>query len=268
MNEKNRMIYLELMARIKCEIFNRQGSGFTVELLPDIDDVTIYKYSERVFNGNKYWKKDPNCRYGSTPPNDWYIRMPLAIQMALPKEIKIHRSLPTVIEDTRETAKLISPKAKAHKITGRKVYLTVSDNYAAKVYREVYTDIGIPFRDALLTKHHELLQEIILEMNSNNLDNPKSFKVSTDSIGYYYGSEDYYIVFERKGMKPLASTGQMYGMALALIEVVKKCYPECLLNRSISISSNFSKDYVKDIFTEHFWVILNAPTIKEELKEW
>ena len=62
-------------------------------------------------------------------------------------------------------------------------------------------------------------------------------------------------------MQPLNSPGQVFGMALALIETIKNNYPEFLSNHTIALSSEWtSKDAVNIKFN-----LVEEPKI---LKEW
>lgn len=271
MNDRNQEIYSQLMRHIKSEILRRQGSGFTVELAPEIRDITTYKYAEKPFSGNRYWKKDmsPLGHYSGSLPGDWPIKLTPVLKRALPKEIEVIQSPPTLLVDTRNTEKLTTIASSAYKVTGCRVHLTVPDNYAAKVYREVYTDIGIPFRDTLLTKHRELLLEII----SKDLREPCSFYMTFNLMAFYIGYDDYYyLTFESKGMQPLTSIGQMYGMALALIESIKEYYPTFLLNRTVEINYLFRPDYwAHEKNVDEINVLfksIDPPTPKIELKAW
>ena len=263
------------MKCIKSEILRHQGSGFTVELTPDIRSVTCYECAERPFSGNRYWKKSMYHGFGFAPC-DWDISLTPAVERALPKEIEVKQSLPTLIQDTRYTKKPTSPTDTALRLTGCRIHLTVPDDYAAKVYREVYTDMGIPFRDTLLTKHSELLQQITsdVEHHMENRDShtPQSFTISSKGIDFAH--DECFHSFEHLGMQPLKSEGQMYGMALAIIQKLSESYPEILRSNTIEISALHATELKRINHnaiskSDHIYIQFNyIESQKQELKEW
>ena len=269
MNDKNKEIYSQVMRCIRGEILRHQGSGFTVELAPDVRGVTCYECAERPFSGNRYWKKSMYHGFGFAPC-DYNIRLTPAVERALPKEVEVKKSLPTLIQDTRYTKRPTSPTDKARRLTGCRIHLTVPDDYAAKVYREVYTDIGIPFRDTLLTKHSELLHWIAssVEHHTDNRDRhtPSPFIIISDGIDFVH--YELGCSFKNLGMQPLNSEGQMYGMVLAIIQVLRESHPEILRNHTIEMDclgpkqGNISEsDHIRVKFN-----YIESP--KQELKEW
>ena len=97
----------------------------------------------------------------------------------------------------------------------------MSDEYASQVYREKFTDIGLPFRDRLLAKHSDLLRKILEE--TFNRSHYTYLRVFEDGVN---GDEIYRcFFFSQLNMMSLNSVGEIYGMALALVEIIKKDYP-------------------------------------------
>lgn len=139
-----------------------------------------------------------------------------------------HISLIANVEDIYE-----EPDRKARYIEGCRVYLTITDEYALRIYRELCHSL-MPRENVFLTKHKELLKEIIR---------------GTDEV-FAYGSEGHYIYvdyshvcirymvpdgafnkhrtvyFESLGMKPLNTHEQLIAIAFAFIEIMKNMYPE------------------------------------------
>jgi hypothetical protein len=71
-----------------------------------------------------------------------------------------------------------------------------------------------------------------------------------------------FISFQQYGMKPLSSLGQKYGMALALIETLKICYPE-MNNYLFTIGREYNNfDNIFVCFEE------TDALIETNLKEW
>ena len=247
MKKETKMEYVYIMQCIKSESLRRKGSGFTVELYPDMIGSTMYVGATKPFTDKKYWKFSSINTAENTPddhPLDaelkWGFHLTLALEIALRKDFEINRSLPTLIVDQRETREPRKGE-KAYQITGRRVQLSVPDSYAIKVYLEEYADIGLPFRDTLLTKHRELLKELILDRqlyfqsyDKSELHCNAKLEVFRDRI--YNTYRENCCCFERYGMQPLHSYGQVYGMALAVVEILREVYPEFLDTHTVDIA--------------------------------
>ena len=173
--------------------------------------------------------------------NQWYLTPP--VKRALPKEIKINKSFSFA--------------------TGYGECLTVPDNYAAKVYQEVYADIGIPFRDTLLTKHRELLKEIISSLFSIHSVERNTVKWIIGYNGIVQLHPEECVSFEAKGMQKLQTEGQLYGMALALAEIIKEYFDAFLSNHTIKISAGRLCYHNVDEIQIEFAYIKQEPKLTE-----
>lgn len=240
MNGKTKEKYAGFMGIIENEILKRQGSGFTVELYPEVISAMRYEGVSRLFSDKNKWQL-PVLDHDldeHTITNvlmykvDLSCRLRHEVERNLPKEIVVEKSFPTVILDEREYKDPNRTGAKAYRIVGRRVYVTVPNDYASKIFRDTYINIGLPFRDVLLTQHSKILNEIV------GFTGTYRFTVTTHGItrgNFSFCGEDDprdYLTFEKLGMLPLNSNGQMYGMAMAIVETIKKQIPsmrDCIL---------------------------------------
>ena len=217
-----------LMSCIRNEILAQNGLGFKVELPPIRIKFETY---EKQFcaiseNPNGYiWVLSSLRKPGTIIPLSarWrFIHYDEINIDILPKGVTIEKSAPCLLCDER-TKDLHCHKYKgkylAAYLEGQRVYLSISNEYATRIFKELYTDIGIPFRDRLLSKHQDILNEIVEYLGTSAYEED-SFTVYAGAVDCSFRLDAYY--FKDVYMKPLASIGQMYGMALALIETLKK----------------------------------------------
>ena len=212
--------------RIHSEILTRNGSGFTVELSPIIIKYEVYEMQCNSCAENTEditWVllsvKNPDAPIYSQPSLRQFHYDQINIE-ELPDGIILKKTSPCVLYDGRVSSKLQRRKKKKVSYKeGQRVYLTVSNEYASRIFKEVYTDIGIPFKNRLLSKHQDILNEIVKYLGTSTYEE-NNFTVYKGSVDCSFHSDPYY--FKDVYMKPLSSIGQMYGMALALIETLKE----------------------------------------------
>lgn len=248
------------MDLIECEVLKREGVGFTVELFPLIIKREKYvKKPSTTSNPDEYiWEWESSKPFGSYGEPDWDIKLDHISVDELPQGIIIEQTIPVVLLDER----LVTSRRKtAEYIEGRRVFLKVSNEYASETFKQIYTDIGLPFRDRLLENYNHILRKIIVSINDDCCG--RKFSVNFEKISYdakceyydeydglesYIGSDDIY--FSEFYMKPLGSVGQMYGMALAIIEKLKDSYFS-FCNSIFTISREISqKDNYDNIVVE------------------
>lgn len=231
-------------------VLQYHGKGFDVQIFPEI---TInkkfnghvhlfskkYSYRPAVFIGTEYASSEQILS------TDLCIEYNAVIakgaESKLPAGITIKKSAPTVLLDERikEDWKpnMSFDHEGANYAEGRRVYISVSDDYAAKVFKETYETPGVKFKNVLLTKY----KDIILEMTSLIQQFYTSqFFVDDNYVGWSSGiacktsryiNTNHYdigeaISFDKFEMKPLESLGQKYGMILAIIEMLKNSNPK------------------------------------------
>lgn len=214
------------------------------------------------------------------------------IENKLPRGITISKTLPVVLHDTRDfyesvgTApchkdtlkdfqlKYMHPIKHPEYIEGRRVYLTVTDEYASRIFEEKCCR-ELAFRDILLTKYENILKEIANYFLSYCHIPRLTFTVGYSGIGVWWNSGDYTyggrgFSFKDWEMRNLNSYVELYGMAFALIETVKTIDPNwnhadfILYEREATINIDNR---------EHILIHYKLPpqTIVEEskkLKEW
>lgn len=115
-------------------------------------------------------------------------------------------------------------------IEGRRVYITVTDEYAARVFNEV-CDSKYTFRNLLLSKYDHILTEIAstwgYPLHGYSPKKELHFEVSSSKVrlrGMYVADMGYdwsIICFKDFGMRDLTSHEQLYGMAIAVIDTLK-----------------------------------------------
>ena len=135
-------------------------------------------------------------------------------------------------------------------IEGNRVYLTVSDDYANRIFNATCNS-EYPFRNYLLEKHDQVLRDIALKIECSRYGMfEEIFRISrygVDIRGSYEGDGCGYnwdtISFEEFGLTNLKTYEQLYGMAIALIDTKKKLDPEWT-KASFSISHDNDKTSV------------------------
>ena len=286
--------YATIIDYVQKEVLSHNGRGFTIQICPEITKHEIYRSYTPLFGKAKHAYKfdlwgDTN---GFTSigylictgyPSEWKAVISQSIEKTgdtLPNGVAIEKEPRTILLDERETGRSKEGSRVAggyHYLEGRRVYISVSDEYAARIFKEVYTETGFPFRDLLLTKHEHILQEI-----ASKIPNPeyhgKVFFVDNDCVGigegYRYDADFPHVTgrnkcyvdaifFEKLGMKSLESIGQKYGMALATIETIKNNYPE--LRNAI-----FSLKYTENTIQVDYKKIPPKPVTKPQpnLNDW
>ena len=210
------------------EIFNGKGSGFKVELSPILTKYEVYEWqriSSAVNSNELIWtlsEQSPSRQIYSKMV--WYQFHYDQIDTGnLPRGIILEKTSLGVVYDGRIRLPL---KKRVEYMEGPQVFLTVSDDFASQIYQERYIDVGIPFRDRILSKHQEILKELTKHivpsycseaMYNDYID---FFVVYKDSVYGSFGEKSFH--FRTVGMRSLDSIGQMYGMALALIDTLKE----------------------------------------------
>ena len=216
-----------LMSCIRNEILAQNGLGFKVELPPIRIKFETYEkqFCATSENPNGYiWVLSSLRRVGTIIPlaKRWRSCYCSEIDMDdLPQGITIEKDAPCLLCDERTEELHYRRKGKylAAYLEGQRVFLTVSNEYASRIFKEVYANIGIPFRDRLLSKHQDILNGIVEYLGTSTYEE-NDFTVYKGSVDCSFHSDPYY--FKDVYMKPLSSIGQMYGMALALIETLKE----------------------------------------------
>ena len=213
----------------------------------------IWKFY-RADTNKKYISKfqrriDDALNYDRIDCVDWAVDISPEIEKQLPKGVIIHKTSPVVLYDGRDFVPNILSKGpmvhirrleegqryktekdgrKADYIEGRRVYLTVTDEYAAQLFNEVCNS-KYPFINLLLTEYPHILKEIVKTWGRSHIFTDEIyFKISYSAIslrGAYEGDGCGYdwdtIRFKTFGMRDLNSDEQLYGMAVAIIDTVK-----------------------------------------------
>lgn len=230
----------ELLSVIECEVAVHEGSGFTWEVSPIITTDRVYRAHEKWFGkAGLEWKENRGEKcpsyfainhntvlpaYATTNHTVDLETTGIDWKQALPAGISVQMTPPLVLRDDTVLRKPNGYQDRAYYLAGKRVYLTVTDEYAARVFREVYTDIGLPFRDLLLAKHHQILKKIALSFNLLLSHRKEDLELRVRFEGVCVGSK--YFEFKDFGMQPLDTRGQLYGMLLAIIETLNNEYPE------------------------------------------
>ena len=228
-----------ILAIVHINIFNHKGSGFALEANPEITKVRRFKPYDKFFDkdGETIWKE---CFFGESLKNykpgiygsDLNVSIDDNIAKALPKGVFIKKTEPVILRD-ETTWNRPTYNYGAHRVEGKRVYVTVTDEYAARFYKETYINVGLPFWDKLFNKYNHILTTITSSINPVLLrfKSETKFIILPDEIhvsGNLIGPLDSvrYIEFAKLGMEPSSSAGYIYGMALALVETLKKTFPE------------------------------------------
>ena len=226
----------DIVDYVERQVLMSNGKGFSRQLFPEITKHKALNGHVPLF-GKKYWYRPDilegpreraeeilkTCRL--EPPVDWNAVISDDVEKfgnKLPTGITIQKSEIVVLRDERIKEEWHRPMSlthdKANYIEGRRVYISVSDEYAAKVFKDTYTDPGVKFRDLLLTKYEYILKEVASSIDNNFRIN----KFETDFIMGEGSGIDIDVIFKKFDMQPLGSWGQRYGMVLAIIETLKK----------------------------------------------
>ena len=189
-----------LMSCIRNEILAQNGLGFKVELPPIRIKFETYEkqFCATPENPNKYiWVLSSLQKKGTIIPvaGRWQSCYCDEIDIdVLPQGITIEKAAPCLLCDQR-TEELHCNKYKgkylAAYLEGQRVYLSVSNEYASRIFKELYTDIGIPFRDRLLTKHQDILNEIVEYLGTSAYEE-NSFTVYKGAVDCSFHSDAYY----------------------------------------------------------------------------
>ena len=164
-----------------------------------------------------------------------------------------------------------------------KIHIYVTEEYSSYVFNTLYGNEGIPFCNYLLETYEELLKKIVLdylrifppffEYGIKLLGKSCCFGVAQKGFAtddnFSFSSDDMwndYIQFSEFKMSALNSVGQQYGMALALIQTIKDCYPEfedsvCTMHIEQILTQNPIGGYI-------IQVRLKMPATPIKLKEW
>ena len=265
----NEMGIKEVLDKIYKEIVARAGKGFTIEVNSEVTKFNTWKEYGMlaVVKKKRTDIKYVRPSYHENPD----ISISKKVENELPTGITIKKTLPVVLYDTQNEY-FVSNQVY---VEGHRVYLTVTDEYASKILSEVYTSECL-FRDRLLKKHAHILKDIALRLDLSKPAINKTFEVLYDGIYYAYNDRDgcYFVtkvLFEEFEMDNLSSYTQLYGMALAILEILEKD-PDCIcseINCEISINSPSSrmKDGIHVLFGRKVKPEPTQPP-KKELKTW
>lgn len=249
----------DIVERVEKTVLQYNGKGFTIEVLPEITTHKTYKGYVPLLNSAKYayrpdWFRSATYRGTSLEiashlfKIDWNAVISKEVDISynsLPKGIAINKAPKSTLLDDRDTShNHLGVSSHADYMEGHRMTISVSDEYAAKIFKEVYADVGFPFRDLLLTKYGHILNKVA------NVLHDKSYYF-TDDFAVKYGAgffvddshagatsggltgfetlhyePELSVIFTEFDMKPLASWGQKYGMALAIIETLKNKHPK------------------------------------------
>lgn len=215
-------------------ILNYQGKAFTVIKDFRTQQTSYLRVKGGFFNKSDRWKKKRNGDY--TYPTDikTYCK-------SIPKECS-SRLESVILSDDRAS----STCNDATVIIGLRLIINVPEHYATEIYNARYGNIGIPFKERLLTHHRPLMERLTtyddrrywthhteesLKADMARIYTTEStIFVCVNGISRYspndpefvdYGRTDLGIIFSDYGMSDLDGVGQCYGMALTLIEILK-----------------------------------------------
>lgn len=283
MNEKS---INEVLSKIRDEIVEQAGHGFTVEINAEVTKYEVYKLKRFPSLGEELFKNqhEPTWKFSKEVRNKKYISifyrrvftgdycvcgvdLDLSItkelETQLPYGIDISKRPNSVLYDGREfrvtgyaydsevssTEPVRSIHLKhisetdvgfRHEYDGRKtcyiegnrVYLTVSDEYAKRIFNEICNS-QYPFRNYLLENHDQVLRDIASKLVCYNYTNAfvcVTFSEVQIQSGGFSGFDDGYptidINYGTFGLTNLKTYEQLYGMAFALIDTKEKINPE------------------------------------------
>lgn len=292
-NETKLETVLDILSK---EIYKHGGRGFTVEVNAE---VTKYKIKKSIM-WTSFWSENTDVKYIHFFNNEKYNKADLDISISkelenkLPSGITITKTTPVILYDTRDFRQnrlwnYIKHKDELTKfdeneyfeldnpeiVEGRRVYLTVTDEYASKILRTAYV-AECSFRSRLLIKYYHILKDIAVRMN---LSKQNSFEIECDNVCYGYGYYDprdpKMVSFEEFEMESLSSRTQLYGMALAILEMLEKD-TDCIgskINCTISYESGRGhcvSPEKREIGVIHVWYDRRDKPVppKKELKSW
>lgn len=245
----------DIVNYVNSSVLQHNGKGFTIKVLPEITKNITYeghvplfgKYTYRPIlldsGGYSHLKKCRRKVNSLSPADqaDWNVVISKEVSKSynkLPLGIAINKTPKSTLLDERDTSHDHNGHIHyADYAEGRRVTISVSDEYAARIFKEVYTDVGFPFRDLLLTKHGNILNNVATTLhnsiyfsNENFTKYGVSFFVDDSHVGTSVGTTNHKepetsIAFIEYNMKPLVSWGQKFGMALAIIEALKNKHP-------------------------------------------
>lgn len=215
-------------------ILNFQGKAFTVIKDFRTQQTSYLRVKGGFFHKSDRWKKKRNGDY--TYPTDikTYCK-------SIPKECS-SRLESVILSDDRAS----SACNDATVITGLRLIINVPEHYATEIYKARYGNIGIPFKERLLTHHRPLMERLTTYDNRRYLTHHTEESLKADMARIYttestifvcvngisryspndpefvdYGRTDLGIMFSDYGMSDLDGVSQCYGMALTLIEILK-----------------------------------------------
>lgn len=264
---RNEMTLETVLDIISKEAYKHAGRGFTVEVNAE---VTNYKIKKSVM-WTSFWAENTDVKYinsfhiGKEQRNkvDLDISISKELENKLPLGITITKTTPVVLYDTRDYRKRRYYKDEIiHKdnipkynegdyveldnpeiVEGRRVYLTITDECASKILGKAYVAEYL-FRNRLLIKYAHILKDIALRLN---LSNHHTFDIQCDGVYYCYnfgdcGYDVMKVLFEEFEMENLSSYTQLYGMALAILEILEK-EPDCIGSEINCTISNEPQDH-------------------------
>lgn len=258
---------IEISAEItKYEIYKRKAPSIFACIVSDgVWTWQLCRTNTEVKRLSKFQRRiDDTIYFDRVDCVDWDIDISPEIEKQLPKGVIVNRTLPVVLYDGRDYVPNILSEGpmvhirrleeerkryghvitstkekegrKADYIEGRRVFLSVTDEYALQLFNEV-CDSRYPFRKLLLSTYDQILKEIALTWGYPLYGySPKSelhFEISYSKIflrntyeGDGMGYNGHTIWFKTLGMRDLNSYEQLYGMAIAIIDTIKAKYSE------------------------------------------
>ena len=246
-----------ILSKIQEEVFSQQGRGFTVEINPEITKYDEYiskcnlfaKDSKKFYSWRRVWF---DSRWISEEEisflhSGWKYSLPQSIAEMLPSGVILKKTAPQVLLNTTKKEPTSNTFNRAKYVEGRRVYLIVTDEYAQKLFKDVFSNVGYVFRDHLLSKQADLLKMMVNKyIQVNGFDEEKycSFRIKSDGMVAHYKDT---IKFNNMGKNDLKNLGEEYGFSLALIEIIKTTYPQ-LANGQVKLTAAF--DYSVGISVE------------------
>ena len=287
---------------IKCEIYIRKQPAFFT-----FDPKWTWKFY-KTDKKTKYIESYDHSKVRDIYSSGYELRSPntyvhLAysisseIEQNLPEGIIIHKSDPIILLDERDffrtkhdvlgkythidlinnVENIYEEERKAHYIEGRRVYLTVTDEYAWRVYREICDSIT-PCQNIFLTRHKELMEDIVRgtdEIFANHRGQYISISYLDIDICVGYGDDwglhkRRCVSFESIGMKPLSTHEQLIEIAFAIIGTVQSMYP---VWEAIPLTLEHEYEKIK-IINNSITILFrerrsnNTPSDNKKLSDW
>lgn len=239
------------IALIYCEIIKSKGKGFTLQIAPIVTNWGVYsvytapgKEKTMTWNQHIYGFLSNYNRDSDKKLVDSYLRQEIDIDYSiadehgyrdwinqLPSGISFQETMPEMLVDTTnvppESMLEIAVCAK-----GKRIFVSVSDEYASRIYSEII----LTSANIFLEKHKDVWEKIISLLNYGcGLSDGMEFVINDELIRrspykfykclkHYYDSEDRIrpstVKFSEVGMKPLQSMDQKIGMTFALIKTL------------------------------------------------